>query len=50
MIWTVIVLLLLFWVVGFAFDVFGGFIHLLLLAAVVVFILNLVGGRRKIAG
>jgi len=28
MLWTLIVLVLLFWVVGFLFDVAGGLIHL----------------------
>jgi hypothetical protein len=46
MLWTLIVLLLLFWVLGFAFHVAGGLIHILLVIAVVLFLVNLVTGRR----
>jgi hypothetical protein len=48
MLWTLIVLLLLFWVLGFAFDVAGGLIHILLVIAAVVFLFNLISGRRRI--
>jgi hypothetical protein len=48
MLWTLIVLLLLFWVLGFAFDVAGGIIHVLLVIAVVMFLVNLVTGRRTV--
>jgi hypothetical protein len=48
MLWTLIVLLLLFWVLGFMFDVAGGIIHLLLVIAAVMFIVSLVRGRRRI--
>ena len=46
MLWTLIVLLMLFWVLGFAFHVAGGLIHLLLVIAVVLFLVNLISGRR----
>ena len=46
MLWTLIVLLLLFWVLGFAFHVAGGIIHVLLVIAVVLFLVNLISGRR----
>jgi hypothetical protein len=48
MLWTLIVLLLLFWVLGFMFDVAGGIIHLLLVVAAVMFIVSLVRGRRRV--
>ena len=48
MLWTLIVLLLLFWVLGFAFDVAGGIIHILLVVALVVFLFNLISGRKKV--
>ena len=48
MLWTLIVLLLLFWVLGFAFDVAGGIIHVLLVIAAVLFLVNLLSGRRTI--
>jgi hypothetical protein len=46
MLWTLIVLLLLFWVLGFAFHVAGGIIHVLLVIALVLFLVNLISGRR----
>jgi predicted membrane metal-binding protein len=46
MLWTLIVLLLLFWLLGFAFDVAGGIIHVLLVVALVVLAINLLSGRR----
>jgi hypothetical protein len=48
MLWTLIVLLLLFWVLGFMFDIAGGIIHLLLVVAAVMFIVSLVRGRRRV--
>jgi len=46
MLWTLIALLLLFWLLGFAFHVAGGIIHVLLVIAVVLFLVNLISGRR----
>ena len=46
MLWTLIVLLLIFWVLGFAFHVAGSLIHILLVIAVVLFLVNLISGRR----
>ncbi|HSP95032.1 MAG TPA: lmo0937 family membrane protein [Thermoanaerobaculia bacterium] len=43
MLWTIFVVLLVLWVLGFfAFQVTSGFIHLVLLVAVIVLILGLV--------
>ena len=46
MLWTLIVLLLVFWVLGLAFKVAAGVIHILLVIALVLFIVNLITGRR----
>jgi len=46
MLWTVIALLVLFWVLGFLFDVAGGLIHVLLVIAAVLFLVNIISGRR----
>ena len=46
MLWGLIALLLVFWLVGFAVDIAGGLIHLLLVVALVVLVYNLVTGRR----
>jgi hypothetical protein len=47
MLWTIFVILLVLWLLGLVSSyTLGGFIHLLLLAAVVVLILQLISGRR----
>jgi hypothetical protein len=46
MIWTIIGVLLILWLLGFGFSIGGSLIHLLLVVALVVFIINLVSGRR----
>jgi Family of unknown function (DUF5670) len=46
MLWTVFVILLILWLLGFSFHIAGGLIHLLLVIAVVVLIINLISGRR----
>ncbi len=43
--WTIIVLLFIFWLVGFVLHFAGGFIHIVLLVAVVLLIINLLSGR-----
>lgn len=48
MLWTLIVILFLLWLVGFATSVGGGLIHILLVAAVILFIVNLLTGRRVV--
>ncbi len=46
MLWTIFVILLILWLLGFSFHVAGSLIHLLLVVAVVVVVINLVTGRR----
>jgi hypothetical protein len=48
MLWTIVVLLLILWLLGFSFSVGGGLIHLLLVVALVVFVFNLLSGRRAV--
>jgi hypothetical protein len=38
--------LLILWLLGFSFHVAGGLIHLLLVVALVLLVINLVSGRR----
>ena len=45
MLWTVLIILLLMWALGLGFGVAGNLIHILLLVAVVVLIVNLLQGR-----
>jgi len=44
--WTLLVILVVLWLVGFSFHVAGGLIHLLLVIAAIVLIYNLLTGRR----
>jgi hypothetical protein len=46
MLWTIFVVLLILWLLGFTLHVAGGLIHLLLVVALVVLVINLVSGRR----
>ncbi|HXI22353.1 MAG TPA: lmo0937 family membrane protein [Pyrinomonadaceae bacterium] len=49
MLWTIFVILLVLWLVGLVSSyTMGGFIHLLLVLAVIVLIINLVTGRRTV--
>jgi hypothetical protein len=49
MLWTIFVILLILWLLGLVSGyALGGFIHILLVIAVVVLIINLVSGRRGI--
>jgi hypothetical protein len=49
MLWTILVILLVLWALGFlVFHVAGGLIHLLLVIAVVVLVVRLIQGRRPI--
>lgn len=47
MLWTIFVILLILWLLGFSFHVAGGLVHILLVVAVVVLIFNLLSGRRS---
>jgi hypothetical protein len=46
MLWTIVAILLILWLLGFSLHVAGGLIHLLLVVALVVIVINLVSGRR----
>ncbi|HEX3303303.1 MAG TPA: lmo0937 family membrane protein [Thermomicrobiales bacterium] len=46
--WIVLVVLLVLWFLGFIASVGGGFIHLLLVLALIVLIYNLLTGRRAV--
>jgi hypothetical protein len=47
MLWTIFVIILVLWLLGFSFHVGGGLIHLLLVVALIVLIINLIAGRRS---
>jgi len=40
-------ILLILWLLGYGFHVAGGLIHLLLIVALVVLVINLLSGRRR---
>jgi hypothetical protein len=47
MLWTVAIVLLILWGLGLVSAyTMGGFIHVLLVAAIVLIVINLIGGRR----
>jgi len=49
MLWTIFAVLLILWLLGFAMSIGGSLIHLLLVVALIVLVINLVTGRRGLA-
>jgi hypothetical protein len=50
MLWTILVILLILWLLGLVTSyTLGGFIHLLLVIALILLVLQLVTGRRTVA-
>jgi hypothetical protein len=48
MLWTILVVLVVLWLLGFVSHVGGNLIHILLVLAVIVLIYNVVSGRRAV--
>ena len=46
LLWLIAIVLIVLWLLGFAFKIGGGIIHLLLVIAVIVVIYRLVTGRK----
>lgn len=46
MLWMLVVVILILWALGLAFEVAGGLIHLLLVVALIVIVYRLLTGRR----
>ncbi len=46
MLWTIFVVLLILWLLGFSLHIAGGLIHILLVIALAVLVFNLITGRR----
>lgn len=47
MLWTIFLILLILWLLGFVSGhVFGGLVHILLVLALIVLVVRLVTGRR----
>jgi hypothetical protein len=47
MLWTIFVVLLVLWLLGFSLHIGGGLIHILIVLAVIVLIFNLITGSRR---
>jgi hypothetical protein len=47
MLWTIFVILGILWLLGFSLHLGGSLIHLLLVVALVVLVINLLSGRRS---
>jgi uncharacterized membrane protein len=47
MLWTIFVIVLVLWLLGFSFHIAGGLIHILLVVALVILVFNLLAGRRS---
>jgi len=49
MLWTIFVILLVLWLLGMVSSyTVGGFIHILLVLALVVLLINIISGRRTV--
>ncbi len=48
MLWTILGIVLLLWLVGLIANIGGGLVHLLLVIALVVLIVQLLSGRRAV--
>ncbi len=49
MLWTIFVILLILWLLGLVSgNLFGGYVHILLVIAVVVLLIRLIQGRRVV--
>ncbi len=46
MLWTIVLILLVLWLLGFSLQIAGGIIHILLVVAVIVGLVQLFRGRR----
>jgi hypothetical protein len=45
MLWTIVLILIILWALGFAVHIGGGLIHLLLVIALIVVVVRLIQGR-----
>jgi Family of unknown function (DUF5670) len=48
MLWTILGVLVVLWLLGFGFHIGGSLIHLLLVIALIVLVIQLVRGRRAV--
>jgi Family of unknown function (DUF5670) len=48
MLWTLVAVFLILWLLGFSLSIGGGLIHMLLVIALILVVVNLVTGRRVV--
>jgi hypothetical protein len=48
MLWAIVAILLIMWLLGIGFHIAGGLVHILLVIALVVIVVNLLSGRRAL--
>ena len=48
MLWTIFVVLLILWLLGFSLHIGGALIHVLLIVGLAVLVINLLSGRRAV--
>jgi hypothetical protein len=48
MLWTLVAVFLILWLLGFSMSIGGGLIHILLVVALILIVVNLISGRRAV--
>ena len=48
MLWTLVAVFLILWLLGFSLSIGGGLIHVLLVIALILIVVNLLSGRRVV--
>lgn len=48
MFWTIVVILLILWLLGFTLNLVGSLIHILLVAAIIVILIRIIQGRKPL--
>jgi len=48
MLWTLVAVFLILWLLGFSMSIGGGLVHILLVVALLLIVVNLVSGRRVV--
>jgi Family of unknown function (DUF5670) len=48
MLWTLVAVFLILWLLGFSMSIGGGLIHILLVVALILVVVNLISGRRTV--
>ena len=46
--WIILAVIIVIWLIGFLMDVAGGLIHLLLIVAAIILVINLISGRKGV--